>query len=70
MKTPTITINGEEIRGMDSPSYEVKPMEITIKRYFDYIEITVKDFQGNTIEGETRKDILKEILPIAIKSLS
>jgi hypothetical protein len=59
----SVSINGEEIKGTDNTAYEFKPCTITIDRYFDHIEVNVKDFQGNEmIGGQKRIDILKDTL--------
>lgn len=64
-----ISVNGVEIKGIDNPNYEVKSCSITIDRYFDYIGVIVKDFQGNEITGQKRIDILKDTLTKIQESL-
>jgi transglutaminase/protease-like cytokinesis protein 3 len=67
----TVSINGEEIKGMKNPSFMSEDIyTITIEREWNDIYVTVKDSSGNEIGEKERIAILKDILPRVIESLS
>jgi hypothetical protein len=65
-----ISVNGQEIKGADKPSYKSGACKIAIYLTFDNIEVYVNDFQGNEIGGQKRIDILKDILPRVLNKLN
>lgn len=66
-----ISVNGVKIKGLENPSNMSDDIyTITIEREWNQIYIRVKDSTGKEIGGKERIDILKDILPRVVQSLS